>query len=311
MSTGRSLLAPDEKLMPTRKLRADQQVAVIRAACLSPVPLGAVQLAEATGFSKKNCGLVPVFAVDTGLLVTAHKRTMYLPSPKGRAVARAFKKSDEAGLEALRGSWKGQWFGRAMRERLRHGPVTRESLVVKLLMAARAKESRIRQAHVLLDLLVAVGMVVPDGDGYLNWYEGPCYVHNAQSASQAGDVPPELVERQPQDTLFEEQAADEPQPHKPAPTGPVGDCEADSEPTNGAWNEDGPEVTRVPPPRRETGSNSQVESRFGDDDLLSLLLPPVLLADLTRLTSEEVLALHGHLCAVATLTAKLRSRPVV
>lgn len=80
MTTGRSLLAADEKLMPTRKLRADQQVAVIRAACSSTVPVGAVQLAETTGLSAKNCGLVPVFAVNTGLLVKAHRSTMYLPS---------------------------------------------------------------------------------------------------------------------------------------------------------------------------------------------------------------------------------------
>ncbi|WPO73170.1 hypothetical protein [Streptomyces sp. KN37] len=57
MTTGRSLLAADEKLMPTRKMRADQQVAVIKAACMSTAPVGAAQLAEATGFSAKNCGL--------------------------------------------------------------------------------------------------------------------------------------------------------------------------------------------------------------------------------------------------------------
>ncbi|MFF2960556.1 hypothetical protein ACFVT1_16955 [Streptomyces sp. NPDC057963] len=295
-------------------MRADQQVAVIRAGCLSTVPVGAAQLAEATGFSPKNCGLVPVFAVKTGLFVTAHKQTMYLPSPKGRAVARAFKKSDEAGLGALRSSWRGQWFGRAMRERLGHGPMPREGLVAKLLLAARAKENRIPQAHILLDLLVAVGMVVPDGNGCLNWYEGPCYAHNAKSAPHAGDTAPEETEaeRQPQDTLFDDRAEGDPQPHRPPPTEQEeDDCESGSESASGAGNGDGPEEARVPPPRREAAGNSQAGSGFGDDDLLSLLLPPVLLADLTRLTAEEVLALHGHLRAVATLTAKLRSRPVV
>lgn len=188
MTTGRSLLAADEKLMPTRKMRADQQVAVIKAACMSTAPVGAAQLAEATGFSAKNCGLVPVFAVNTGLLVKAHRQTMYLPSRKGRAVARAFARSEEAGLEALRGVWRGQWFGRAMRERLGHGPVTREGLVAKLLLAARATENRIRQAHVLLDLLVSVGMVVPGDDGLLNWYDGAAYVPEERSDPKAADV---------------------------------------------------------------------------------------------------------------------------
>ncbi|MER7900093.1 hypothetical protein ABTX62_29255 [Streptomyces sp. NPDC096046] len=314
MTTGRSLLAADEKLMPTRKMRADQQVAVIKAACMSTAPVGAAQLAEATGFSAKNCGLVPVFAVNTGLLVKAHRQTMYLPSRKGRAVARAFARSEEAGLEALRGVWRGQWFGRTMRERLGHGPVTREGLVAKLLLAARATENRIRQAHVLLDLLVSVGMVVPGDDGLLNWYDGAAYVPEERSDPKAADVAftevPEVPGPQgtPASNAPDEEA---PLPGTSSPSEPELPSTGDTGlGTTGERDSDRYKAAMVPAPRRFSATGPHPGSAVADDDLLALLLPPVLLADLTRLTEEEVIALHSHLRAVASLTAKLRGRPV-
>ncbi|MFD7955013.1 hypothetical protein ACFV4X_16130 [Streptomyces ardesiacus] len=308
MTTGRSLLAADEKLMPTRKMRADQQVAVIKAACVSEVPVGAAQLAEVTGFSAKNCGLVPVFAVNTGLLVKAHRPTMYLASRKGRAVARAFAKGEQTGLEALRGVWRGQWFGRATRERLAHGPVTREGLVAKLLLAARAKENRIKQAHVLLDLLVTVGMVVPSEDGLLHWYDGIANASEVRSAplkdGAASDATPTPAGRQePADAAEKDGAA---LCGQPAPSGSERACPAAAEESVSPSRR----AASVPPPRRESAAAASPGPSAGTDDLLGLLLPPVLLADLTRLTEEEVIALHGHLRAVASLTAKLRGQPV-
>ncbi|QBJ94131.1 hypothetical protein D0Z67_12325 [Streptomyces seoulensis] len=295
--------------MPTRKMRADQQVAVIRAACVSTVPVGAAQLAEATGFTAKNCGLVPVFALNTGLLEKAHRPTMYLPSRKGRAVARAFAISEAAGLEALRSVWRGLWFGRAMRERTAHGPVTRDGLVAKLLLAARATESRIRQAHVLLDLLVVVGMIVPDGDGFLSWYEGAAHLQDVLPPAPVADAadPTAPVALEPRSPLFSDATTDGPTSSIGRRTGPEAVCPPMAEPKAPGT----PGTSAVPPPRRATAAGEQPRSAYcADDDLLALLLPPVLLADLTRLTEQEVVALHGHLRAVHQLTAKLRGRPV-
>ncbi|WP_406228264.1 hypothetical protein [Streptomyces anthocyanicus] len=313
MTTGRSLLAADEKLMPTRKMRADQQVAVIRAACMSSVPVGAAQLAEATGFSAKNCGLVPMFAVNTGLLVKAHRPTMYLASPKGRAVARAFAKGEEAGLEALRNAWRGQWFGRAMRERLGHGPVTREGLVAKLIVAARATEARIRQAHVLLDLLVAVGLVVPGKNGFLNWHEGPAYAPESQppdDAAPAGAPGASGSEETPASVVPDRAALAPSAPPSseaaPASTGKSSTAALDHH----GLDRQGAAPSALPRPRHGSETAARSGPRAAEEDLLALLLPPVLLADLTRLTQEELTDLHGHLRAVASLTAKLRGRPI-
>ncbi|MFD9793708.1 hypothetical protein ACFWXK_22485 [Streptomyces sp. NPDC059070] len=85
---------------PSPKLRADQHLLVIVAACSAVDPVGAAEPATATGIDAKTCGLVPVFAMNSGLLVTGHRRATYLPSNKGRYVARAFARGEAAGLEA-------------------------------------------------------------------------------------------------------------------------------------------------------------------------------------------------------------------
>ncbi|MGW7362058.1 hypothetical protein ACWGI8_01210 [Streptomyces sp. NPDC054841] len=304
MTTGRTRLGPDEKLLPTYKMRADQQLVVIKAACSAEVPVNAVRLAEATGFSAKNCGLIPIFAMNTGLLMPGHGRATYLPNQKGRAVARAWKKSEEEGLQALRERWRGQWFGRTVRERLSHGPVSREGLAAKLLLMARAEERRLKQVHVLLDLLIAVGMLVPQDDGYLGWFEGARhtegepYLPESEPTIGGGAAPQD----EPLDSPTDETPS---APRRDPPT--TADHEADgTRPADSARLR-----SNVPPPRSGSARSAKLGSQdktFDDNDLLSLFLPPVLLADLTRLSADEVLALHGHLRAIAELTAKLRGR---
>ena len=43
---------------------------------------------------------------------------------------------------------------------------------------------------------------------------------------------------------------------------------------------------------------------------MTLLSPPVLLADLARLSPEEMTALHGHIRGLAVILAKLRRQPM-
>ncbi|MER6381361.1 hypothetical protein [Streptomyces sp. NPDC001250] len=289
--------------MPSPKLRADQQLLVIVAACSAVDPVGAVELAKTTGLSAKNCGLVPVFAMNTGLLAKGHRRATYLPSDKGRYVARAFARGESEGLEALRTKWKGQWFARTARERCRYGPVSREGLVAKLLAAARAEHERIKQAHVLLDLMVAVGLLTVEQAGELHWFEGTCHTGTPPTTTQDTDAPDEGAPPaggHDEPGLWEE-------PPDLVDSGPSDPGQADS-----PSGQDGPEQPQaeVPRPRTETPGGRAPGGTGPEQDLLSLLLPPVLLADLTRLTPTEVLELHSHLKAVTALTAKLRGHRV-
>lgn len=289
--------------MPTPKLPADQYLLVLVAACSAVNPVGAAELAAATGVIAKNCGLVPVFAMDCGLLVKGHRRATYLPSGKGRHIARAFERSESEGLAAVRNKWKGRWFARAVRERCRYGPVSREGLVARLMTVARAEEGRIKQAHVLLDLMVAVGLVTVEESGELHWYEGA-------SSSDSTPGPPSTDtarEEATQDGVQEElpQGMD---PPKTEGTDP-GDRSQERRPYQGEGSQ--PPASEVPRPRGEVPGGEQAAGDANtEQDLLSLLLPPILLADLTRLTSTEVLELHRHLRAVTALTTKLRGHRI-
>ncbi|MFE7548058.1 hypothetical protein [Streptomyces gardneri] len=284
--------------MPSPKLRADQHLLVIVAACSAVDPMGANELAAATGVAAKNCGLVPAFAMTCGLLVKGHRRATHLPSEKGRYVARAFQRGESEGLAALRGKLKGQWFARTVKERCRYGPVSREGLVAKLMVAARAETERIKQAHILLDLMVAVGMVTVEPSGELHWFEGSCHPDTS------------LTDTQNSGASHEEATPAEGQ----GPSDPAGDMLGDAGDGDRPGQRDRPEQpdAGVPRPRSESPrsdpADQAAEGTGPEHDLLSLLLPPVLLADLTRLTATEVLELHSHLTAITALTAKLRGR---
>ncbi|MET7561357.1 hypothetical protein ABZS95_14260 [Streptomyces sp. NPDC005479] len=302
-TNGRARLRPEERLMPSPKLRAEQYLLVTVAACSAVNPVGAEELAAATGVYAKNCGLVPVFIMNTGLLTKGHRRATYLPSEKGRYIARAFARGEAEGLGALRTKWRGQWFARTVRDRCRHGPVSREGLVATLMVAAKAGPERIKQAHVLLDLMVAVGLVTVEKSGELNYFEGASHTDAPPTGTQSTDTPHEAPQAANEDD--EPSAAEEPLPQDECQSGST--RQPDSEGV-----QDGAEQpqTEVPRPRTEAPGGQPPGGTGPDQDLLSLLLPPVLLADLTHLTSAEVLELHSHLTAVTALTAKLRGHRV-
>ncbi|WP_138906031.1 hypothetical protein [Streptomyces chryseus] len=286
-------------------MRADEQLRVIRAACASTdLFVNAVRLGAATGLEEKKCGLVPTFMFKTGLLEPAGGHfSRFRPTNKARSVAAAWEKGEEAGLQALRSAWKGQWFARAMRERLGYGPVPRDGLVARLLTSAHAERHRMRQAEILLDLMVAIGMVVPDGDGFMSWHEGPCH----RGADQPGEhrKTPLSLEADPSSEPSEGSAAVLTEDvHR--------DTEAATHTLAAGEEADAPKAA-IPRPRRRVAVEAHTEAvtgSYADLDLLALLCPPVLLADLVRLSQDELLELHKHLRGLAALTAKLRGRPV-
>lgn len=290
--------------MPSPKLRADQYLLVIVAACSAVDPVDSAELAAATGVAAKSCGLVPVFAMNSGLLIKGHRRATYLPSEKGRYVARAFKRGEAEGLAALRSKWKGQWFARAVKERCRYGPVSREGLVAKLLTAARSDSERIKRAHILLDLMVAVGLVAVEVSGELHWFEGPPPLQAPAADPHSTGVPREGARAG--GSAEEPSLGEDPSDTAGSAPGEVGHEEHRGQPEG-----PGKPEAEVPRPRAEAPGTDQAPVESGtEDDLLSLLLPPILLADLTRLTPTEVLELHSHLTAVTALTAKLRGHRV-
>lgn len=243
--------------------------------------------------------------MNTGLLMPGHGRATYLPNHRGRAIARAWKSSEEAGLRALRQRWRGQWFGRTVRERLSHGPVSREGLAARLLLSARAEEHRLKQAHVLLDLLIAVGMLVPQADGQLGWFEGSRHAESEPPLRESGPTPEPSAGAE-DELMLAGKPLNSPPDETPSALRQKPPTETEHEATDTRSADSTGPRANIPPPRSGFATPGSQEKTFDDNDLLALFLPPVLLADLTRLSADEVLALHGHLQAIAELTAKLR-----
>ncbi|MEU6079378.1 hypothetical protein [Streptomyces sp. NPDC047108] len=301
MAQGRSQLEPDERLLPISKMRADEQLRVIRAACSSTASfVNATRIAEATGLDAKKCGLVPAFLLETGLLKKAGGHfSRYRPTATGAQIAAAWQEGDESGLRALRSAWSDQWFALTLRDRLQHGPVPRDGLVARLLKTARAETRRMRQAEVLLDLLVAVRMVAPDSDGFMIWRDSP--VHGTPHAHDRTD---DTATPSPPGDAHDDGTPDE---------GARSDSSSRAQPESETHHSESDTSTQgadIPPPRQESVGPSAAPSSDvnADLDLLALLCPPILLADLIRLSPEEVMQLHGHLRGLATLTAKLRGQ---
>ncbi|MCF1596035.1 hypothetical protein [Streptomyces muensis] len=137
----------------------------------------------------------------------------------------------------------------------------------KLMMLSNADEKRRRKVEILVDLMVAVGMLRPEGDGYLRWNENAAI----------------------------------PKPRTRSRTAAAGSVAA-GVPLD-ASDENAEREGSIPPPRPH---NEAPASQTTNEDLIRLLSPPILLADLARLSAEDMVSLHGHLHGLAAILAKLR-----
>ncbi|UXY20390.1 hypothetical protein N8I84_17940 [Streptomyces cynarae] len=205
-----------------------------------------------------------------GLVERAGGRSVHRPTAAADRVARAREESEEKGLQTLRDTWRGSWFAQGTRSRLAQGPALRIGLVSKLLTLARAGETHHRHMEVLVDLMVAVGMLIPEDDGYLSWYEHRAVPRSRTTARTAH------ADRSPSPDL-----------------GVHADCPDEDSALEGF----------LPAPRSESGHSLDQNPHR---DLMGLLSPPILLADLARLSAEDVVALHRHICGLAAILAKLR-----
>jgi hypothetical protein len=265
VSSRRSSSAPPAKPVPTDRVLADEHLTITRASCSAEGPFTARDLEALTGISAHRCGLVMSFLSSCGLVERAPGRGAYRATKAAATVAKAWGQSEGNGRRALREVWEKAWFARCARSRLAQGPALRIGLVSKLMALSQVGESRRRHIEVLVDLLVAVGMLLPEDGGYLRWHENPAV----------------------------------PRPRAQAPT-PENDQVADTD-AKGVHAPVTPEGV-IPAPRPHTDNSVPPTG----EDLMNLLSPPVLLADLARLSSEEVTALHGHIRGLAVILAKLR-----
>lgn len=266
-STRRNTPVPSSRPLPTDRVLAHEHLAITRASCAAKGIFVARDLEQVTEVPARRCGLVLAFVRAYGLIEQAPGRSAYRPTKAGEKVARAWEASEEKGLRALREAWAKSWFARGTNSRLAQGPALRIGLVGKLMKLSEADETQHRKVEILVDLMVAVGMLRVEDGGYLRWNESAAVPKprtgsgTVTAASEAADV------------------------HVDSP------------------DEDAESAALIPSPRTHADVPS---SKSANEDLIRLLSPPVLLADLARLSAEDMVALHGHLHGLAAILAKLR-----
>ncbi|WP_371579500.1 hypothetical protein [Streptomyces sp. NBC_01314] len=273
---------PSARALPSRRTRADQHLAAVRAFCLTEGPFTARSLEALAGVPATRIQLSLSFWRSCGLVERAPGRGAYRHTRTARSLAVAWRQGDAQGSRALGGILRGQWFARSVRSRLLDGPGLRTALVTRLMRLAQVGDEYRLEVEMLIDLMVAVDLLQPQPDSRLSWRE------EASPMSEPADAPDVTSaedESSPEDSsaASEAHAAGSPDsPGEPAPEDPR------------------PEefAAKVPPPRAAS-----------DDSLLSLLSHPVRLIDLASLSAEELLSVHGHITALAAAATKLRSRP--
>lgn len=269
MSTRRSPRLPSARPLPTRRAPVPAQVAIVGAVCRAVGPFSAREQAAATEVAADKAQLVMAFWRACGLVERAPGRGMYRPTKVAMAMASAWQEGLPQGLLALRGALRPQWFVKSARTRLAQGPGLREGVVAKLMRQAQVGKEYRLEVDTLVELMIEIGMLVPQADGYLGWYEQPQGPPLRDDATAFATVTADSTDE-------EHTVPDASNPLKiPEPRAPVAEPAADVE----------------------------------GEDLVALLSRPLRLADLARLSPEDLLTLHGHLAGLADAAAKLRSRP--
>ncbi|NED11808.1 hypothetical protein [Streptomyces sp. SID9124] len=271
MSSRKSPRLPSGRPLPTSRARAEEQFTLVRAICTRTSPFTAKDLESITGVSASRGSLVMAFWCSCGLAERAPGRGAYKATALATAMAQAWEKGEEHGHAAVRQLWRSQWFYRSARARLSPGPVLREGLVTTLMRLASVGSEYRREVDVLVDLMITAGLLVPQPEGTLRWHEQSKNPAVASSADNAAPTPAPA----PADH------GDLPGVHLPGPR---------------------PAATSAAPSAADALAG-------GVEDLASLLSTPLQLADLARLTTDELVALHRHLAGLAATASKLRSRP--
>lgn len=271
--TGRqSPRLPSARPLPTRRAPAHEQLAIVCAICRADGTFTARNLEASTGVPASRGQLVLAFWRTCGLVERAPGRGLYKPTRAAAAMAHAWNDGDQQGLRAVRKVLQSQWFGRSTRARLAQGPALRDGLVTRLMRLSQVGDEFRLEVEMLVDLMAAVGMLVPQPDGYLAWHEERKPAAAAPTTGTGDDAgrPGSRTRPEEKNITPEPDTGVIPEPRTPADAPPA---------------------------------SSDIE------DLATLLSRPVQLADLARLSPEDLLALHGHIAGLAATATKLGSRP--
>ncbi|MFI5899817.1 hypothetical protein [Streptomyces cyaneofuscatus] len=246
------------------------------------------------------------FLVHCGLAKRVAPKGTYEATDTAQSVARAWQEDPALGKQMLREKWQHLWFVRSARERLSEGPGMRAGLRVKFIRLVKTPGHE-PAVDRLLDLMIELGFLIEEPDGYVRWYE----------FSAASGAEPRTKEEQEPDAEHIAPSADA--AHKgattsglPAPderpssnsgaNSPGTEAEDDLPPSQGIPA--GENEATVPGPR--AASDDRTPASGGDAD--KLLAQQIGLGDIWYLAPEDAAALHDHLTGLLTVLSTMRTR---
>jgi hypothetical protein len=154
------------KVLATDRIKFEKQLELLRAyASISGAerqPVTNKEVAEIVGIQESTVGLSNAFFSDVGLLVRTDEG--FVPSQVVTAFAQASKWTPEKAAEKLAPLLRETWFAKALLTRLSLRPFSISEAIAKLAEICSADISYERNLRVLVDYLVASGLVRLEGD---------------------------------------------------------------------------------------------------------------------------------------------------
>jgi hypothetical protein len=154
------------KILPTDRLTVARQLDILRAYAaaseqgIKPAPVG--EVAKVMKSALSTVSLANAFLASIGLIIRSDAGS-YTPSADVIAFVQAYRWNKEKASHKLAPLLSAAWFGKALLPRLQFNPIEEESAVTILAEASSASPEYKKELRMILDFLVAGGIVRREG----------------------------------------------------------------------------------------------------------------------------------------------------
>jgi hypothetical protein len=162
-----SLTPKPGKILPTEKINVAKQLDFLRgygATSADGTKASSVnEVASVLKVAASSVTLASSFLASVGLIVRTDAGT-YRSSPEVIAFLRAYEWDKETASHKLGPLLREAWFGKALIPSLKIGPIAEKDAVAKLAEAAPASTEYRKELGMLIDFMIAGGIVVREGN---------------------------------------------------------------------------------------------------------------------------------------------------
>jgi hypothetical protein len=160
-------ISKPEKTLPTERITVAKQLDILRAYAavseLGTKPAPVNEVATVMKSAPSTVSLANAFLASVGLINRSDAGS-YLPSPEVIAFVKAYEWDKEKASQKLGPLFSVAWFGKALVPRLQFNPLEEETAITILAEAASAGPDYKKELRMILDFMVAGGVVRREGN---------------------------------------------------------------------------------------------------------------------------------------------------